>query len=271
MRRLLSAWCCLLAGIASAADPGRTEWIGIPAGRLKVHVYTAAKLTGHPLLVLVLHGDYARPPPSYHYEFARRVASELEDVVAAGVLRPGYTDPSGDRSSGVLGDWAGDNYTSEIVDAVARAAEQLRNESAARAVFLVGHSGGAAIAADVIGRHPGLAQGALLVSCPCDVPAWRAYMKSQRPASQASIWEGPVPSLSPVALAAAVSPATRVRLVVGAADDVAPPRFSEEYRDALSQHGIDVALEIEPGLTHDMLLEPVVMRQLEQLLSQGAH
>jgi len=274
LKRLMFASYCLLVMASLSAsetsiapsDPGRTEWVNIPAGRLKLRVYQSEQVSAHPLLILVLHGDIPQPPPAYQYDFARSVTEHVRDVIAAGVLRPGYSDPSGDHSSGVLGNWAGDNYTAEVVDAIAQAVEQLRTESGARAVILVGHSGGAAIAADVIGRHPGLAQGALLVSCPCDVPAWRAYMKDKRPPNQARTWEGPVPSLSPVAFAADVARATRVRLVVGSADEVAPPRFSQEYARALTEHGVDVELKIEPGLQHDILLTPVVLQELERLI-----
>lgn len=279
VKRAMYALCCGLAiasvgttdpSVTPPSDAGRTEWVTIPAGHLKLRVYQSEQPGTHPVLVLVLHGDFPQPPPAYQYEFAHRVAAQGAGVVAAGVLRPGYSDPSGDASSGVLGNWVGDNYTAAVIDAVAEAVEQLRRESSARAVILVGHSGGAAIVGDLIGRHPGLAQGALLVGCPCDVPAWRAYMKGRRPPKQAAIWEGPVPSLSPVALAKSVAPTTRVRLVVGSADDAAPPRFSQEYVDALARHGVEAQLSIEPGLGHDILLEPAVMSELRSLITELA-
>lgn len=270
---MFALYCLLMMACPGASqtssappDPGRTEWINIPAGRLKLRVYQSQQVSPHPLLILVLHGDIPQPPPAYQYDFARSATQRAQDVIAAGVLRPGYSDPSGDQSAGVLGNWAGDNYTAEVVEAIARAVKQLRTESGARNVILVGHSGGAALAADVIGRYPGLAQGALLVSCPCDVPAWRAYMKEQRPPEQAAIWQGALASLSPVTLAADVARATRVRLVVGAADNVAPPRFSQEYARALARHGVDVELKIEPGLEHNILLAPVVIEELERLI-----
>jgi pimeloyl-ACP methyl ester carboxylesterase len=276
-RVVFALYCSLVvAGVGanepsvSPSDSGRTEWVTIPAGRLKLRVYEPGHPAAHPVLIVVLHGDIPHPPPSYQYEFAQRITAQVPGVIAAGVLRPGYSDSYGDTSSGVLGDWVGDNYTTAVIDAVAEAVGQLRRESSARAVILVGHSGGAAIAGDLIGRHPGLAEGALLVSCPCDVPAWRAYMKGMRPAKQAAIWEGAVPSLSPVALAKDVAPRTRVRLVVGSADDVAPPRFSREYVDTLTRHGVDARLSIEPGLGHDILLEPAVMSELRSLITELA-
>ena len=102
-------------------DGGVTRWIDIPAGRLKTRVYDGRAVPESPVLVLVLHGDLPDPRPSYQYEFAKVIASRFERVVAAGVLRPGYQDPTGARSSGDMGRAIADNYTPEVVDAVARA------------------------------------------------------------------------------------------------------------------------------------------------------
>src|SRR5262245_40173731 len=137
-------------------DGGATHWIDIPAGRLKTRVYTGTVTSTSPILVLVLHGDLPDPPPSYQYEFAKALVADpavATDVVAAGGLRPGYREPAGDRSSGDMGRAVADNYTPEVVDAVARAARELKKAHRARATILVGHSGGAAIAADLLGRH----------------------------------------------------------------------------------------------------------------------
>jgi pimeloyl-ACP methyl ester carboxylesterase len=162
-------------------DGGVTRWIDVPAGRLKTRVYTQPTASGSPVLVLVLHGDLPDPPPSYQYEFAKVIvdkANALTGIVAAGVLRPGYADPTGDRSSGDMGGAVADNYTPEVVDAVARAARELAKEYDAGAIVLVGHSGGAAIAANVLGRHPDVARGAVLVGCGCDPNGWRKRQRS---------------------------------------------------------------------------------------------
>jgi len=120
------------------------------------------------------------------------VASGTADVIAAGVLRPGYSDPAGDRSSGDLGRAIADNYTPEVVDAVARAARELSNAYHATKIVLVAHSGGAAVAADLLGRHPGLARGAVLVGCACDPTAWR---RKRRTETGNPMFDGPTRSL----------------------------------------------------------------------------
>ena len=191
------AWCLWLVRMIAAGaavscrspqaqwtgnDGGMTRWIDVPAGRLKTRVYVGTAASESPVLVLVLHGDLPEPPPSYQYEFAKVIADAAKDTVAAGVLRPGYRDPIGDRSSGDMGGAVADNYTPEVVDAVASVARELAREYRARETILVGHSGGAAIAANLLGRHPDVARGSVLVGCGCDPRAWRATRSPDRPA-----------------------------------------------------------------------------------------
>ena len=249
-------------------DGGVTRWIDVPAGPLKTRVYTGTGVSEAPLLVLVLHGDLPEPSPSYQYEFAKVVADTARntvgtDVVAAGVLRPGYRDPTGDRSSGDMGRAVADNYTPEVVDAVARAARQLAKDQHARATILVGHSGGAAIAANVLGRHPDIARGAVLVACGCDPSAWRARRSAE---TSNPIFDGPTRSILPLEVGSAVAPGTVVRMVVGQEDDVAPPAYSQTYATALRQHGIDVAVDVVPGLGHNILFAPRVLEALAHIL-----
>ena len=131
---------------------------------------------------------------------------------------------------------------------------------------LIGHSGGAAIAADIIGRHPSLATGgAILVSCPCDVPAWRRHMDSVQ---HDPIWRTPVESLSPMDLAARVDTHTVVRVIVGTADDVAPPPLSRAYVQRLRSRGVHADLLEIPGAPHDILLDQRVLAEVGKVLAQ---
>src|ERR1700712_5399676 len=104
-----------------STDAGATRWVSVAEGQLKTRVYTSRGLQEQPVLVIMLHGDL--PGPSYQYEFARTVVESpelnLENVVAVGLLRPGYTDKSGETSSGIMGYAVGDNYTGEVTNAVA--------------------------------------------------------------------------------------------------------------------------------------------------------
>lgn len=248
----------------AGAMAGETVWLVAGGLRLKTKVYHAANVGNQFLLVVVLHGDSPFQPPSYQYEFARVAASQIGNLIIAAPLRPGYCDDTGDCSSGKRGLTTGDNYTPGVVDAVAQAVEQLRGKYHAAKVVLVGHSGGAAITGDLLGRWPSKVNGALLVACPCDLAAWRKHMFETR--GQNPIWLRPVRSLSPMDLAENVSERVHVRLLVGSEDTVAPPQFSKEYAEALKKRGVDVILTIAPKLEHDILLEPIAFEQLKALL-----
>jgi hypothetical protein len=94
---------------------GRTQWIDVPEGRLKADVYSTPSVGARPTLVIVLHGDLFNPTPSYQYAFAQALTQgfdapampdrvrarlgehpDVHDVVAAGLLRPGYTSSTTD-------------------------------------------------------------------------------------------------------------------------------------------------------------------------------
>lgn len=251
---------------------GETMWVTANGMPLKTTIYKSAKLSPHPVLIVVLHGDLleARIPPSYHYEFARRVANQTDDVIVAALLRPGYIDGVGDQSAGKRGLATGDNYTLEIVDAIGQTIDALKAKFLPAATIIVGHSGGATISADLLGRQPRKVDAALLVSCPCDVPAWRHHMVKEQfshigPLSLLFLL--PVKSLSPLDLAAKVPIDTRVRMVVGSEDPTAPAKFTQEYAEALRKRGIDVTVTLASGLGHNILLEPVVLEQLNKLVA----
>jgi pimeloyl-ACP methyl ester carboxylesterase len=91
-------------------------------------------------------------------EWARGVSEENPEVIAVGLLRPGYSDGEGHQSTGVRGLTTGDNYTPEVVDAIEDGIDRLKQTYRPRAVVLAGHSGGAAIAANILGRHPATAR-----------------------------------------------------------------------------------------------------------------
>jgi pimeloyl-ACP methyl ester carboxylesterase len=157
------------AAQSAAGDPpaAQTLWLQANGLKLKTSIYESSQLSSHPVLVVVLHGDLLGvrnvPPMTYHYVFADAVARKIDDVVVAAVLRPGYRDHSGERSEGNMGMATGDNYTPEVIDAIAAVIEQLKVKFQPSYTVLAGHSGGAAIAGDLLGREPAAVDGALLV------------------------------------------------------------------------------------------------------------
>lgn len=250
-------------------------WIKANGLRLKTNIHRSARLSSHPVLVVVLHGDLlgvrAVPPSTYHYVFAQEATAKIDDLVVVAVLRPGYRDASGEHSEGERGLTTGDNYTREVVDAVAQAIEQLKAKFHPSHTVLAGHSGGAAITGDLLGRWPSEVDAAFMVSCPCDLEAWRKHM--MRLQNNNPIWSAPVKSLSPIELADKVPPSVLIRLLVGSEDPVAPVEMSQRYADVLRSHGDDVTVTVAPGLEHDILLEPVTfgaLRALVETLKAGS-
>lgn len=255
------------AQVSTAQSDGRGELVslGIAGSRVNGRAFKSAESNPNPALVVVLHGDLLEPADTYHYAFARTMAAEAPNVVAVGLLRPGYSDEQGHRSDGDALTATGDNYTAEVVAAVAAATEQLKVRYRARTTILVGHSGGAAIAALLLGRHPDIANASLLVACPCDVPAWRQHMMSVRPNP---IWERPHRGLSPMDFVANVNPSTMVDLVVGGEDQVVLPEYSQQYAAALRARGVDARVSILPGLGHNILQRPAVIRRASELIAR---
>jgi predicted esterase len=178
------------------------------------------------------------------------------------VLRPGYGDGT-DRSDGMRGETTGDNYTPEVIDAVATAISQLTARYHPRRTILIGHSGGAAIAADLVGSKGPVADAALLVSCPCDLAAWRKHMQSVK---GGAIWDRRVRSLSPIAVVDGIPASVRMSLLIGSDDPVTPPALTQAYADALRNHRAKFDVAVMPGLTHNILLEPVTMARLKDLI-----
>jgi pimeloyl-ACP methyl ester carboxylesterase len=277
MKTIASLFCCIASfaacqpstsqGPANAptqtSPNAETLWLQANGLRLKINVYRSAKLSSHPILIVVLHGDSPFKPPSYQYAFARKAAMKMDDVVVAALLRPGYADDTGDRSQGERGRTTGDNYTPEVVDAVAQAIDQLKAKFHPAGTVLVGHSGGAAITGNVLGRWPSAVNAGFLVACPCDLAAWREHMRERQ---SARVWSEPVTSLSPIKLADQVKSSVHVRLLVGSNDPVTPTEFTQRYAKALQKHGDDVTVTIAPGLEHDILLESVAFDGLSALV-----
>jgi pimeloyl-ACP methyl ester carboxylesterase len=243
---------------------GATMWV-TTTQRIKSKIYENARLSQHPILVVVVHGDSSDgSPPTYQYRFAERAAATISDAVVAAVLRPGYGDGE-DTSEGLRGFSTGDNYTPEVVNAVATVLSELKDRYHPRRVILVGHSGGAAIVGNLLGlQGAAAADGALLVSCPCDVAAWRKHMQSIK---GGAIWERPVRSLSPLALVDNVSASAKLWLLVGSDDQITPSALTLVYAEALRNRNVAVNVTIASGLGHNILLEPIAMERLEEVAS----
>ena len=212
--------------------------------RLFARAFRGKDATDAPVLVVVLHGDAPHDNPGYQYRVATRIAAACPDVIVAALLRPGYTDAQGNHSEGERGLTVGDNWNAKDTDATADAIGELRRRFHARRVVVAGHSGGACITANILGRHPEIIDAALLVSCPCDVEPWRASMFKL---TGNAAFQGKIDTLSPLELVGNLSPKVPVTMLVGTADDVAPPALSKAYSDAAQKAGKQVKLIELPG------------------------
>jgi pimeloyl-ACP methyl ester carboxylesterase len=243
-----------------ASDPG---WVMGGSYRLKAAVFRSAAVSAAPVLVVVLHGDAPFNKPDYQNKLAARVAAAQRDVVAVALLRPGYTDPQGNTSGGVRGVTNGDNWNATNTDAIAGALGELKRRYHPRRVVVAGHSGGAAITANLLGRHPELIDAALLVSCPCDVVKWRQSMLKL---TGQPVFQGSLDTLSAIDQVQGMSDRVEVTMVVGSQDKVAPPVLSESYRDRAVKLGKQVRLVQLEGKEHEIFLEPAVLAELGRLI-----
>jgi len=228
----LLATCLSGAPAAVAApcdDPDDPARVTGGAECLVVHTYGNAG-SGAPTLVVFIHGDGTRGGASdYLGGIAKAVAGD--GVVSVVLIRPGYFDANRTTSTGLSYRREGDGYRPHVVDAVAGAVGALKARHGAGRVVLVGHSGGAAIAGVILGRHAGLADGAVLVACPCDVTRWR-QMRGKR------AWPN---SLSPYAFAEAVPAGAPVIAVTGAADTHTRAELARDYVSVLMERGIEAS------------------------------
>jgi len=83
------------SGRKTPTATGSDQWVGTGAQRLHTETYRSPQRSAHPTLLVVLHGDAPFTKPDYQYRLAQQLAQANADVVAVGLLRPGYTDPQG--------------------------------------------------------------------------------------------------------------------------------------------------------------------------------
>ena len=73
---------------------------------------------------------------------------------------------------------SGDNYTKEVLESIHGLTTELKKKYNPSKVILVGHSGGAAISANLLAQYSDTYSDALLISCPCDLHQWRNTYES---------------------------------------------------------------------------------------------
>ena len=196
--------------------------------------------SGADALVIVLHGDVSRGGASdYHYPFAEKVAAQNPGATVVALLRPGYYDGEGRTSTGSNNNRK-DHYTETNNALVAETIRNLKASTGAAKVVGVGHSGGAAQLGVLMGKEPGLMDAVVLVSCPCDVPAWRK-------ARGRSAWRR---SESPQDFVNGVAPGARIVAVTGSRDKNTAPAWGIAYVKAAAAAGASAEFEKIDGAKH---------------------
>jgi len=220
-------------GDADCAKPDAINYVQAAGHCIGIQTYGAA--TGQPRAVIVyLHGDVSRGGGADY--MVRHITSPPSGTVAIAMLRPGYSG-YGKRSSGST-NGRRDHYTARNVDAVASALRRIKAHYKGTRLFVVGHSGGAAMTATIIGRHRGLIDTAILVSCPCDLVTWRQGR---------SPWTN---SLNPAIYASRVPTATRVVAITGSADTNTQAFLAQAYVEKLKARGVPATVQIVDGAGH---------------------
>ena len=240
-----------------AASGGGTPFlVGAQSYRIAGRVYLTATPNPAAPLVVVLHGDAPFIKPAYQYAFASDLARTVPGTRVAALLRPGYADPYGGKSDGDRGFAVGGNYTRGVIDELAAAIRSLQSQWGAPRIILVGHSGGAALAADIAALNPALAKHVFLVGCPCDVPAFRGHMARLQ---WSPLWFLPTRSLSPMQTLDQMEKSTALTAISGSDDPIALPRYAESYVAKARRLGISASMVVLPGKGHEILNDPAVV------------
>lgn len=226
--------------------------------------YFSPESFNNPVLALVMHGDSPFNNPSYQYGIAKRIAEENDNVVAVGILRPGYKDQEGNRSEGKRGMTTGDNYTREVLAAINGLVSELKNKFNPSKVVLVGHSGGAAISANLLAEYPDTYAAALLIACPCDLKKWRAHMKALQP--RAKVWDKEVNSLSPIEEVDRMDDSAQIIVLHGDSDEIVPIEIARRYAEKLGANNKSVDLTILENQGHEIAFDESVFEAVKGLV-----
>jgi poly(3-hydroxybutyrate) depolymerase len=224
--------------------------------RMAGRAYTTGAPSSSAPLVIVLHGDAPFVNPGYQYAFASHLANAVPGTRVVAVLRPGYADPYGAKSDGNRGFAIGENYTLDDIGRLASAIQSLKAQWQSPSVIIVGHSGGAVLAADIAALNPGLVKHAFLIGCPCDVPAFRRHMAQLQ---SGPLWLLPVHSLSPLQTLDQMNKTTAVTAISGSNDPLALPQYAQAYIAKAGRLGISAEMILLPGKGHEILNDGTVL------------
>lgn len=232
------AVACAFFGMAllSGAEPAHACPGDECAASLAFEAYGPATAGKSGVLVVFLHGSVsAGGPADYMYGYARRFSEAHPDVVSVALLAPGYYDRKGRRSDGSD---AG-RRLSDDTEALIPALESLRARFRARKLLVLGHSKGAMNMGGVLGKKPGLIQGAVLVAGIYDTEA--LAKDRNRPQN----------GVDGIKLVSRIPKSTRIILVHGDADREVRISQSQMFEEQARRAGLPVRLVTLAGVEHN--------------------
>ena len=256
----------MLALVIAGCAPARTSVVETPAECLTpdnitrvqggdeclvIHTFNARP--GNQTLFVFIHGDIWSDTPADGFDAdAKRIARE--DVTAVVLVRPGYLDAAGSRSSGNGYIGIGDAYRGPVVSAIASAIGKLKEHHQSKRVVLIGQSGGAAISGVILGQYPGLANAAVLTACPCNIRRWTSMNQ----------WRSRPHSLSPHNYVNSVPVDTEVVAITGSQDDNTHPVIAKLYIEKLQKKGVSAKFIKLDHADHSEVKDSVTFRAAVQ-------
>lgn len=214
------------------------------------------------VLVVFLQGDIRNLPAESGTAFnlsQQLRSSTISLQLASYRSDEGIADATGGNASA-----HDDDYTPGNVATLASALDRLRALNSGKKILLIGHSGGAAMAALLASRFPASADAYLLAACPCDVPQWR-QLRNASTGKTGRLTHG----LSPHDEVDKIKASTRIALVVGIRDDNTLAKFSEAYVSRLQRQGVKTRLTYAIGATHvSVLRSPEFFMLAQQLVAE---
>lgn len=226
--------------VSSASDCEKADNLNWISGKnlcFAIKTFMPDGKVARPVLRVFLHGDNSKGGPSdYMYRYASFYAP---GVVSVAMLRPDHYDREGRRSSPKT--YGRRNWeTEESIDAVAAAVRKLKSHHKATRVVMIGHSGGANLSAVMLGRHPGVADAALLAGCACD--------KVMKRFSQG---RNEIPEdINPIDYVDQIPATAKVIAITGSHDTTNPADLCRPYIAHLKARGVSARLDIVEGARH---------------------
>ena len=112
--------------------------------------------------------------------------------------------------------------------------------------------------------HAELIKAVVLVSCPCDVAAFRSHMARQQ---WNPLWLLPVRAVSSIFTLPQMSATMSVVAISGGKDQIAPEVYARDYVTAAQRHHVlHASYTSIPGEGHEILLSPKVAQFVTEIV-----